>query len=152
LLKPAETEANLPVAIKDGALRMLESLGVKAGAKPANTDSAPGAVEMQLAAEKRAAAEAAQAIEIVTEKIRVATLRYNHLRGRQAEFVGPVLEEIAAPLSQKYLKALAQLRETAMGRSAPPAAYRAALSAQRHLASMRQIAPACNRAIEFGWW
>jgi hypothetical protein len=111
---PAETERTLKESIAAGAARMLAAIGIgTAEPEPETPAVSPEQLAARLEAERRAAAEATAALEIVELQIGEKQKHLDALLARADEVVNPALTDLAGPLGTRFVKQLADLRETA---------------------------------------
>jgi hypothetical protein len=116
-IQPTDTLAVIKAGIERGALRLLASVGIvnpdtlatSEAAKESDAEAAQ--LEARLAAERRASAEAVEALRIVEGKLALARKALAALDARESEFLNPHLRDYAKILGQTYVRKVAELAE-----------------------------------------
>jgi hypothetical protein len=107
----ASTLKAITNATQAGALRLLAKLGLHVDAATESSDVDVAQLEARLAAEKRACAEAAAALEIVRERLEKKRRLLKGLESRRDKYLNDALCEVAFPLGHRYVKVLNELNE-----------------------------------------
>jgi hypothetical protein len=108
---PARTAEAIAAAVKASAAKLLATVGITVDAAPSDPEVPPEQLEAQLAAEKRAAAAAEEALRTINERLAVKRRLLAAVQSRRDAYLKPALREIAEPLGQRFVRAIAELRE-----------------------------------------
>jgi hypothetical protein len=108
----AATLAAIANATIAGAARLLASIGIKVDTPPEAADADLAQLEARLAAEKRAGAEAAAALEIVRKRLEKKRRLLKGLEGRRKRYRDDALTEVAFPLGPRLVRQIHDLSET----------------------------------------
>jgi hypothetical protein len=118
-IMPTTTAAELLAATQRGAQRLLAAVGIL-DAGPLETAEAAREAEAnseqlakRLEAEKRASAEAVEALRVVEGKLAFARKALAALDARESEFLDPHLRDYAKIHGRQYMRKVAELQEIA---------------------------------------
>jgi hypothetical protein len=111
--------ASIKAGIERGALKLLASVGIVNPETLATSEAAKESdaealqLEARLAAERKASAEAVEAIRIVENKLSFARKALSALDAREDEFLNPHLRDYAKIFGQQYVRKVEELQQIA---------------------------------------
>jgi hypothetical protein len=116
---PSSTESSIADDIKSGAIKLLVSLGLVAAAPVREPESLPdesgdidaAQLQMRLAAERRAAAIATEALAVVQANVATKRRHLEVLKSKQDYHVRRELDHLSTRLTADYLSAIANVEK-----------------------------------------